>query len=208
MKNSFSLELLVLIDSLTCELGSCSVSEPEAEYGLPEWGDRKEAEELLHIVAQTTARLHELGLTDEEIRARCRQLVPPERLHITSQYKILLPERDNQELKMRPLSKALFILFLKHPEGISFKSMSDYREEILDIYATISGRTNMSAIRESVNRLINPTENAINLSRTRVNQALERYFNRGTIGQYLINGRARSTKNIAVDRDYISWGDA
>lgn len=207
MENSFSLETLVLIDNLTCELGACALCEPEAEYGPPEWADAREAEELLHVVAQATARLHELGMSDDAIRERCRELVRPERLHITSQYRILLPERGNMELKMRPLSKTLFILFLKHPEGISFKSLSDYRREILDIYATVSGRTDMAAIRESVERLVDPTENAVNLSRTRVNQALERYFDRGSIGQYLIAGKARSTKSIAVDRGYVSWGE-
>ena len=38
------------------------------------------------------------------------------------------------EIKMEPLVKAVYLLFLKHPEGIVFKCLPDYRKELAELY--------------------------------------------------------------------------
>ena len=63
---------------------------------------------------------------------------------------------------MTPIHKALYILFLNHPEGIEFKNLIDHREELLAIYQKMGSRMEQSKIEETVNRLVNPLDNAIN----------------------------------------------
>ena len=45
--------------------------------------------------------------------------------------------KSNMEIKMEPLVKSVYLLFLKHPEGIMFKCLPEYREELAQIYNRI-----------------------------------------------------------------------
>lgn len=208
------IEALIAIDMVLYKLdppaNDWCAGEPGVEYGSEEYKDRREAEELLEIVRQTSERLREIGVPEERIRACCdgrNGKYPLERIHITEWYRILLPDRDNLEVKMRPLAKTLFILFLRHPEGISFKSLSDYRSELYKIYGRVSGRSDLAAMSRSLEKLMDPCDNAVNVSRSRVSEALERYFEHGRLGQYVIAGHAGEPKNIALDRSYVTWDD-
>ena len=67
--------------------------------------------------------------------------------------------------------KALYLLFLNHPEGIEFKNLVDYREELLQLYQKIGNRIDMDKITETVNRLVNPLDNAINEKCSRIKAA-------------------------------------
>ena len=49
------------------------------------------------------------------------------RLVITSDFRFLLPDYQ-KEVNISPIHKALYMLFLDHPEGIEFKHLRDYRD--------------------------------------------------------------------------------
>lgn len=206
---NIGIEALIAIDALCCCHLADRVEEPAPGYGGEDAKERREAEELLEIVRQTSQRLRELGVPDETIRECCGpgDSSRPERIHVTGWYRILLPDRGNVEIKMRPLAKTLFLLFLRHPEGITFKALSDYRKELYEIYCTVSGRTDLEAMSKSLERLMDPCDNAVNINRTRVAEALGRYFQRSRLGQYVIAGQAGEPKNIALDRSYVTWDD-
>ena len=48
---------------------------------------------------------------------------------ITTDLRVILTDYGNMEIKMEPINKAVFLLFLRHPEGIVFKYLPDYRNE-------------------------------------------------------------------------------
>ena len=58
-----------------------------------------------------------------------------ERLTITKDYRILIG--DGNEIGLEPLMKCVYLLYLKHPEGIAFKSLADYKQELKDIYVKL-----------------------------------------------------------------------
>ena len=55
-------------------------------------------------------------------------------LVITEDYRFLLPDYGNREVLLSPIHKALYLLFLNHPEGIEFKNLVDHREELFALY--------------------------------------------------------------------------
>ena len=59
------------------------------------------------------------------------------KLVITKKHEIILPDYNNMIIKMEPIVKAIFFLFLKHPEGIIFKHLPDYRQELIEIYKVL-----------------------------------------------------------------------
>jgi len=52
---------------------------------------------------------------------------------VDEHFRILLPGYD-MEIKMNALWKAIYILFLRHPEGIVLKQMPSFRDELAHIY--------------------------------------------------------------------------
>ena len=56
------------------------------------------------------------------------------RLLITKDYRFFLLDLGNREVELQPVHKAVYLLFLAHPEGIEFKQLDDYREELTRYY--------------------------------------------------------------------------
>ena len=92
-------------------------------------------------------------------------------LVITEDYRFLLPDYGNREVQLSPIHKALYLLFLNHPEGIEFKNLVDHREELFALYRKIGNRIDPDKITETVNRLTNPLDNAINEKCSRIKAA-------------------------------------
>jgi len=63
------------------------------------------------------------------------------------------------EVMMPTLPKALYFVFLNHPEGFPLKHLIDYREELLSWYRKLSNRTDAE---KYINKLIDSTDNSAN----------------------------------------------
>ena len=133
------------------------------------------------------------------------------RLVITEKYDIILPDYHNMQIKMEPLIKAVFILFLRHEEGIVFKNLSDYREELHTIYLDICAKqespVHLSAekIRQSIDALTNPLSNSINEKCARVRAAFVSQFDESLAKYYYIDGKRGEAKKIILDRKLLEW---
>ena len=84
------------------------------------------------------------------------------RLLITNDYRFILEDYNRQEVELQPVHKAVYLLFLAHPEGIEFKRLSDYREELTRYYMATAKLMDKEKIIEGVDHLVNPLDNAIN----------------------------------------------
>jgi hypothetical protein len=106
---------------------------------------------------------------------------------------------------MEPLVKAVFILFLKHPEGIAFKYLPDFRKEMAEIYQKIKpfGLTDR-AIR-SIEDVTNPLLNSINEKCSRIRSIVMSVVDPSLADQYYIKGKSGEAKKIALPRDLVVW---
>lgn len=125
-------------------------------------------------------------------------------MHLTvdDSLRIRIPELDNREVKMPALSRALYVFYLRHTEGVEFKFLSEYAEEILALYRMASNRLDDSKLRATVDSLVNPTENKINECVSRIKAAflsiMDEYLARNYILQYRIN-EIRKEDSVAPD---------
>ena len=83
------------------------------------------------------------------------------RVEINSPDKILLPDYNNMEIELRPAEMALYILYLKHPEGIRFKELIDYRKELERIYNYTTIRTDEELNRQSIDAIVDSIEKGL-----------------------------------------------
>ena len=135
---------------------------------------------------------------------KAKNVVKMSRVTISKDGIILLTDYQ-KEVKMEPIVKAVYLLFLKHPEGIAFKSLPDYRKELADIYQKIKpfGLTER-AIR-SIEDVTNPLLNSINEKCSRIRAAFLSEVDPTLLEQYIITGKSGEVKKVILPRDLVIW---
>ena len=79
-------------------------------------------------------KLKAYGVDEAEIVAAMNEEELFPQLVVTEDYRIMLADEADTEVKMEPLVKAVYLLFLSHPEGIVLKCLPDYRKELTQLY--------------------------------------------------------------------------
>lgn len=83
----------------------------------------------------------------------------------------------NIEIKMPPLPRSLYILYLLHPQGISFSALHEHQQLLKKIYLTISNRTDYDSLQKSIQDLIDPKSNSIHEKCSRIKNSFLIHFN-------------------------------
>jgi hypothetical protein len=117
------------------------------------------------------------------------------RLVVTKDYRIILADYDNREVELTPVHKAVYLLFLAHPEGIEFKKLRDYRDELARYYMATARQMDKEAIMESVDMLVDPLNNSINEKCSRIKKVFLDMMDEYTASYYIISGHTQ--KHIA-----------
>lgn len=128
------------------------------------------------------------------------------RLFVSKDYHIFLTDYNNEEVVMRPMPKMLFFLYLRHPEGIRFKSLIDYKDEMLEIYKAVKqGFYNLDEAKNSISILCDPLKNSASEKTFHIKAAFEKTIKTRLAKEYCINGPQGGTKTIALPRDMVTW---
>ena len=117
------------------------------------------------------------------------------RLLITKDYRFILVDYQNREVELQPVHKAVYLLFLAHPEGIEFKRLADYREELTRYYMATAKLMDREKIMEGVDLLVNPLDNAINEKCSRIKKVFLDMMDEYTASYYIISGHTQ--KHVA-----------
>lgn len=125
------------------------------------------------------------------------------RLKIDEQFRIWLPEYNNTEIEMTPLPKTFYIFMLKHPEGISFKYLSDHKKELLEIYSRIGNRYDLDRIKQSINDIADIRSNSVNEKCSRIKEAFLFKIDESIAHNYYITGGRNELKKIKLDSSLI-----
>lgn len=175
-----------------------------------DFGNDPEAQELSRQIKELARRLYAKGIGEYYIK----QLVGKEpvlsRLVITKDYKIILPDFDNKEIVMEPMNKAVYLLFLRHPEGIAFKEMSDFRQELMKIYFRIWTSKNYptidwNRIDKAIDNICSPLSNSINEKTSRIKGYFLKEMHEDVASHYYIAGRYAEARKISLSQDMIEW---
>lgn len=127
------------------------------------------------------------------------------RILINERFKILLPDYDNLEIELTPLPKAFYIFMLRYPEGIRFKELSNYREELNEIYKHIGNRSDLNQIKKSIMDLTDSRSNSVNEKCSRIKEAFLFHLEDSIAQNYYITGARSQPKRIKLQRDLIQY---
>ena len=167
------------------------------EYSTPEdmAGEVKRLVAALQAAGRRDLLLQAIGvgiMEDLRLEAAKGRL---SRLCITKDYRFLLVDYGNKELELQPVHKAVYLLFLAHPEGIEFKRLGEYRDELLRYYMATAKTLDKEKVKEGVDHLVNPLDNAINEKCSRIKKVFLDLMDEYTASYYIISSHTQ--KHIA-----------
>jgi hypothetical protein len=168
--------------------------------------DEKQAiyDSLVKEVKERVQKLKEYGMNEQEITSLIHTDQPVLTLTVSKNYRIFLG--DNRiEVHMEPLVKAVYLLFLNHPEGILFKHLPDYRKELTEIYVKLKPYGLSDRAIQSIEDVTNPCLNSINEKCARIRGAFVSQFDDHMARNYYIDGLRGEAKKIALPRDLVIW---
>ena len=173
-----------------------------------EYADRNfdsEVHKLSEEIKEKVKKLRLYGMSEIAIKALFQKEQKLSRLVITDDYRIVLPDYGDMEIKMEPLPKAVYFLYLRHPEGLMFKELPGYRDEFMEIYKRLTNRRDAVALR-SAERVLNPMDNSINEKCSRIREAFISRFDDTLARKYYITSYYQLKKRIELDRELVDLG--
>lgn len=159
---------------------------------------------LLDEVKEKLQLLQDSGLSVSYIASLLYVEKPLVRLAISRNFRIYLGDERN-EVRLEPIIKAVYLLFLNHPEGIAFKALPDYKEELSDIYQRIRPLGLNERATKSIEDVTNPLSNSINEKCSRIKAAFIAEVDETIADQYIITGKSGEPKKITLPRELVEW---
>lgn len=169
--------------------------------------DKADNERIDILAGEIQQRIKELQLMGVEDYVIKKLISLPEpklsALRITQDFRIILPDYNNMEVSMPTLSKVVYFFYLRHPEGLRFKELIDYRDELLQIYYRMSNRYDSAKLEQSIDELVDSTRNSINEKCSRVRASFVSRFSDDLAKNYYITGDYGEAKHIPLDRSLV-----
>lgn len=175
---------------------------PEVDNGTDEDHD-----DIDTLAAEVESKIEKLLMNDfpvEVIETWLQKAVKLSRVEVTADWRILLPDYG-KEVKLRQLPKALFIFFLRHPEGCRLKELSDHREELLAIYRKLTISDDQAQVEASIDALVNAQGNSFSEKCAAVKLAFLKEIPERIAKNYYIQGPQGGVKGISLDRKMVEW---
>ena len=160
---------------------------------------------LLDEVKEKVRKLKAYGVDDAEIVAVMNEEELFPQLIVTEDYKVMLGGDKPVEVEMEPLVKAIYLLFLSHPEGIVLKYLPDYRAELTSIYLLLRPAGMTDRVEKSIRDVTDSTLNSINEKCARIRKIFSSVLPQSVARYYAISGKRGEAKKIDLVRANVVW---
>ena len=148
------------------------------------------------LLGQAGGGLNELLTADQPMLL----MQPLERVHFNYDGKLFVGDK---KVELNPICRALYKLFLNHPEGIELPRLSDHREELHGYYLNMATHTNRDVLVKRIHALCDPRENSINEKLSTINKSFERLLGKQVSLPYQVVGVRGEAKKINLRREFV-----
>ncbi len=159
---------------------------------------------LVEEIKERIRKLKDYGMSEKELTSLLEAERPLLQLAVSKDYRLYLGEQ-RMEVRMEPLVKAVYLLFLRHPEGIIFKDLPDYRQELTKIYSDVRPWGLTDRALQSIEDVTNPMLNSINEKCARIKKTFLGVMGSDMAEHYYIKGTRGEPKGIALQRELVLW---
>ena len=159
---------------------------------LPLGGTLMMDEDAASIVAQIRNLLGQLrikGITDKEIDTLLTQPQKPGRAYINTQGMLVLPDAGDIKIKLTPMERTLYILFLRYPDGINADELWRYWNELCKIYGSQMVYDDKDLIEDAVESICDEEKVTWNTNVSRIKRKITDKLGKRAAAQYIIRRR-------------------
>jgi hypothetical protein len=128
------------------------------------------------------------------------------KMEIMCQNKILLPY-FKKEVELSHLTKSIYFLFLKHPEGINLKELGNHKKELLAIYTSVSNQLDYDKMVKSIEDVINLETKAIYTHLSRIKSAFYKIMDASFAKYYIVSGSGEEDRKVLFNTSDIAWNN-
>lgn len=164
----------------------------------------EDVDEVLEVLEKSIERLLLIGVPLGAIHEFIDMRETISRLYITDDLRIILPDYNNKEIKMTAQYKAVYLLFLYHPEGIILKRLEEYHSDLVYFYKKTSNVDKLTPkMLETINRMESIGNNYINTIFSKIRAAFIESFDKHLARHYIIQGKPGEPYRIPLDQELI-----
>lgn len=114
--------------------------------------------------------------------------------------KITFPELGDLEVRLTPLEKTVYLFFFRHSEGIALNSVFEHKEEIMDIYSSLSNSDSTDIMRSRVHDLTDPLSNSLSEKISRIKRKFTEALGPEMARDFVISGENAEKRFINASR--------
>jgi hypothetical protein len=141
-------------------------------------------------------------------RQRSQLLMQLSRMEIRGLSKtIYLTDLGDLQINLNPKERALYLLYLNHPEGIQRSYLIDYKDELRSYYAQISNQATNELIDIAINRLVDVRDNNMNEVMARIRSKFKNAVGEEQAKDYSITFTPEGTHKILLNRELVGFWD-
>lgn len=170
--------------------------------------DDETAEELAEIyikLQDTVKSLRLKGIALGVIHKFIDELEPISPLLITEDLRLFLPLYNNIEIELSAQKKALYFLFLNHPEGIVLQHLENYHNELINYYKQTNNGILTQKMEERIRKLETYGNNQLHVVIARIREAFCTKFDERLARRYFISGKKGQPYRISLDSTLVEW---
>jgi hypothetical protein len=140
-------------------------------------------------------------------RQRSVLLNEPSKMELRGYKKdVYLIDLGDLQINLNPKERALYLLYLNHPEGIQRSYLIDYKDELRSYYAQISNQATNELIDIAINRLVDVRDNNMNEVMARIRSKFKKEVGEEQAKDYSITFTPEGTHKILLNRELVGFG--
>lgn len=122
-------------------------------------------------------------------------------------FTIRFPQLSNKELKLTPLEKITYLLFLRHQDGMLLSEVEHHQDWMRRVYARIATTRSKQQIQKHIRQLSDSSDNSLSEKISRIRRKLQLLGGKAFAEKYAIRGGRGQVKKIRVSSDLIQTDD-
>ncbi|MFM7015447.1 MAG: hypothetical protein ACKOX3_03870, partial [Bacteroidota bacterium] len=103
-----------------------------------------------------------------------------------------------------PIERAVYLLFLNHPEGIRLAEMGDHKAELRGILNQVSPSDSRDTVEGQLEKLCEYNSNSLSEKMSRIKRKFDDNLGVAMSEHYYIKGPNGGLKKIQLDRTYLN----
>ena len=157
-------------------------------------------EDAASIIAQIRNLLGQLrtkGATEQDIDSLLSEQQPG-RAYINKQGMLVLPDEGGVQIRLTPMERTLYILFLRYPQGINADELWRYWDELCKIYGSQTVYDDINLIEDAVEGICDEEKVTWYTNVSRIKRKITDKLGKRAAEQYIIRRREDGLYRISA----------